>query len=184
MDRYVGWGEMLHSWLGKEVQGKRKLCAGDVISVHAAILDRESLFSAQHFGIWTGRDVILYGERPDGEEGVYRCSLDEFQKGKTLYLYDFPRSYGPPRRRQASALLPRIPPWDDRPQWDILDYFVKRRQYHLYTPEQTVARAEAELRRRDVYYPTSEHFAMWCKTGVSGAGALADLRCWLIFEKY
>lgn len=50
--------------------------------------------------------------------------------------------------------------------------FEKLRQlqgYHLYTPAQTVARAKSRLGENQYSLPTNncEHFALWCKTGVS-----------------
>ena len=41
--------------------------------------------------------------------------------------------------------------------------------YHLYSPEETVARARSRLGETSYNFFTNncEHFAIWCKTGVS-----------------
>lgn len=41
--------------------------------------------------------------------------------------------------------------------------------YHLYTPKETVQRAESRLGEKKYNIATNncEHFAIWCKTGVS-----------------
>ena len=41
--------------------------------------------------------------------------------------------------------------------------------YRIYSPEETVARAESRLGERHYNIATNncEHFAIWCKTGVS-----------------
>lgn len=186
MSRHTSVGEVLGRWFGIGTQDRRELIPGDVISVACSrtYIGKQGLrvfgrlLPMQRFGIWTGKDVILYSEVA-GEEKVHRRSMSAFKDGEEkLYLYDFPRSYGEPRQRRAHTVTSCIPPMD-RHIWDFLEFLEKRKYYHLYTPEETVARAEGEICRRDVYYPTSEHFAFWCKTGISESHALKELRRWL-----
>ena len=52
--------------------------------------------------------------------------------------------------------------------------FWKTKKYKLYSAEETVRRAKSKLGADG--YPTSEHFAIWCKTGIAESHELQSLR--------
>ena len=48
--------------------------------------------------------------------------------------------------------------------WRLLEQAAKAKRYNRYTHEETAKRAEQALGKRG--YASSEHFAVWCKTGI------------------
>ena len=49
--------------------------------------------------------------------------------------------------------------------------------YHLYTPEETVIRARERIgeTQYSLWTNNCEHFAIWCKTGISESHQIEDL---------
>jgi hypothetical protein len=52
---------------------------------------------------------------------------------------------------------------------EILKWFSKQKEYHLYSPKETVERARSRVGENSYNLVTNncEHFAIWCKTGIS-----------------
>ena len=54
---------------------------------------------------------------------------------------------------------------------------LNRLNYHLYSPEETVQRAKSKIgeRRYNLVFNNCEHFAVWCKTGLSESRQINEL---------
>lgn len=134
---------------------------GDVIAV-----DRGAY---KHFAVYVGEgEVIQYsakGRDFGGNITVHRATMLEFLKGsKEFSILAFPEEKEKPItfKEGLRKLL----------KGDIFALFHQMRRvknYHLYTPEETVKRAESRLGEASYNLVTDncEHFAIWCKTGVS-----------------
>ena len=75
-----------------------------------------------------------------------------------------------------------------RPQTSVLEDFIqwwKKRSYHLYTFEETVERAKSCIgdEHFGIELPSSEAFALWCKTGISESHQLNELLDMLVWKK-
>jgi len=138
--------------------GKRMPQYGDVIGVDRGLY--------QHYGVYVSKDcVIEYGSESGdfgGEIRVQEVSLEKFlAPQKEFFICTFPE------------LDPRETADADSAEW--LQFFnslrrtIKGERYHLYTPEETVQRARSKLgeTQYNLVLHNCEHFAIWCKTGVS-----------------
>ena len=145
----------------------RKLRQGDVICV-----ENEGLL--KRYGIWTGEKCILYGKDKFGKRIVHEESLDDFLRGAEHFsICQFPKRYGRPTEwaqpiRTGSVVMPQAQ------IWELLEMLWKTKRYKLYSAEETVRRAKSKLGADG--YPTSEHFAIWCKTGIAESHELQSLR--------
>lgn len=120
----------------------------------------------QHFAIYIGdRKVIHYAaENGDfsGRITIHEADYEEFQGDSTfIYILDFPDDSGRPTVRGQRA---EPNEHAEAPFFDL----VRRTNYHLYSPEETVARAKSRIGEQKYALPFNncEHFAIWCKTGV------------------
>lgn len=165
------WGNMFNELLNDYQQqaelteelASRPLEPGDVLMVNRS----GGLY--QHYGVYAGDGrVIHYAARGSdfgGEISIHETDLDTF-RGESKYVYplDFPDEAGIPTRRLPGG-IPLIGDGSD-----TLEFFdlVRQGSYHLYSPEETVARAKSRLGETSYSLPLNncEHFAVWCKTGV------------------
>lgn len=97
-----------------------------------------------------------------GRISIHEANYEEFQGDSTfIYILDFPDDSGRPivRGLHSKTNQPTEAPFFD---------LVRRTNYHLYSPEETVARAKSRLGEQKYTLPFNncEHFAIWCKTGV------------------
>ncbi len=142
----------------------REVSYGDVVCVDGGLLKR--------YGIWTGENFILYGEDSRGRNKVHEESFRDFLgDAEHFVICEFPEKYGRPTQWEqpvSSVVMPR-----DK-IWRILDWGRKARKYKRYSPHETVSRARSKLGEGG--YLTSEHFAMWCKTGISESHELEAMR--------
>ena len=142
----------------------REVSYGDVVCVEGGLLKR--------YGIWTGENFILYGEDSRGKNRVHEESFRDFLSGAEHFaICEFPKKYGRPTQWEqpvSSVVMPQ-----DK-IWRILEWGRKARQYRRYSPHETVSRAQSKLGEGG--YLTSEHFAMWCKTGIAESHELEAIR--------
>ena len=164
-----------NNWLGHERdyefpphQGRGPV-RGDVICVRKGFSNR--------YGIWTGEAVILYTRSPRGTKEVHRRSLRDFLQGAESYsICMFPKTYGRMRKcQQASPISSAFMPQQNL--WRLLEQAEKARRYKRYSPEETACRAEHALGQSG--YASSEHFAVWCKTGIAESHELEEMRDFL-----
>ncbi|WP_185753625.1 hypothetical protein [Selenomonas sp. AB3002] len=133
---------------------------------------RNGLFN--RYGIWTGEAIILYGKSPEGTKQVHKRSLRDFlQEAESCTICEFPKTYGRMRKFQllspiSSFVMPQ------HKLWRLLEQAEKARRYKRYTHEETAYRAEQALGKTG--YTSSEHFAVWCKTGIAESHELEAMR--------
>ena len=135
----------------------REVSYGDVVCVEGGLLKR--------YGIWTGSNFILYGEDSRGKNSVHEETFRSFLGGAEHFaICEFPEKYGSPTQwKQPVSVSSVVMPQDKI--WRLRERAIKARIYKRYLPHETVSRARRKLGESG--YLTSEHFAMWCKTGIS-----------------
>ena len=144
----------------------REVAYGDVVCVEGDILKR--------YAIWTGENFILYGEDRCGKDIVHKESFRGFLQGAEHFaICEFPKEYGRPTEwEQPSPVSSVIMPQEKL--WRLLGRVRKAKEYRRYSPHETVRRAKSKLGQGG--YLTSEHFAMWCKTGIAESHELESIR--------
>ena len=156
----------MHNQKGKE--SKPEPQNGDVIRVN------RGLYS--HYGVYVAdcEHVIHYtgATGPDDFNGVVReTSLAEFLNGaETFSVCNFPENpqnifpyfYG---KKGGIFQL-----------WQVIKAF-KLKDYHLYSGDETVERARNKLGQGgyNLALNNCEHFAVWCKTGVSSSSQVNNI---------
>ena len=145
---------------------RQELIRGDVLCVKNGFSNR--------YGIWTGESVILYGKSSQGTREVHRRSLKDFlQNAESCSVCVFPKNYGRMKKYQLPLPVSSIV----MPQQKIgklLEQAAKAKRYNRYTHEETAKRAEQALGKSG--YVSSEHFAMWCKTGIAESQELEAMQ--------
>ncbi len=135
---------------------------GDVIGVHriGGVYD--------HYGIYTGRGKVIHfsneGSDFGGDIRVRRATLSQFKNGASnVFVVDF----------EAYRDYVENPGWlnlllEEGIAGIALRELFGNKKITLYSPEETVERAESQLGREgyNLVFNNCEHFAVWCKTGV------------------
>ena len=141
-----------------------ELKKGDVIGVHRGVYD--------HYGIYTGRGKVIHFSDEGGDMGddikIRRATLSQFKDGAdNVFVVDFEayRDYV-----ENPGLLELL---EEGIVGIALRSLFGSETITIYSPEETVKRAESQLgkgeEREDKYniiFNNCEHFALWCKTGV------------------
>ena len=136
---------------------------GDIIGV----VRRGGIY--EHYGIYVSDTCIVHYNIPAsktiGHAVVHATNLRNFLRDDSEYfILDFPKPYEPPVRLGAP-----VTPHTNSYSEDLARTLQQTYGYHLYSPEETVARARLRLGETSYNFFTNncEHFAIWCKTGVS-----------------
>jgi len=144
----------------------REVTCGDVVCVEDDFLKK--------YGTWTGKSFILYGEDKKGKNVVHEESFCDFLQGAEHFaICEFPEKYGRPTEWQQSYHISSVVMPQEK-LWCILEQCHKARKYRRYSPHETVCRTKSKLGESG--YLTSEHFAMWCKTGISESHELESIQ--------
>ena len=137
---------------------------GDIIGVS------RSGGAYEHYGIYISDTCIVhYGipaSKTIGHATIHATDLKNFlQRDTEYFVLDFPSPYSAPVRIENQNDSPQNPGVSD----DLARHLQQQFGYHLYTPEETVARARSRLGETsyNLFTNNCEHFAIWCKTGVS-----------------
>ena len=137
---------------------------GDIIGV----VRRNGAY--EHYGIYLSDTCIVHYAIPAsmtiGHATVHATDLRNFLRSDTEYfVLDFPRPYEPPVRIGSSGSTPHTETVSE----ELARHLQQQYGYHLYSPEETVARARSRLGETNYNLLTNncEHFVIWCKTGVS-----------------
>ena len=160
--------ELFSSMRGNKTrQGRhRDLARGDIVCVEDGILKR--------YGVWVGDKFIFYGKNRCGACVVHEVSFDDFIQGADHFaICEFPKEYGRPTEWERSINVSGV----IMPQhkiWQMLEWAQKMRKYKRYGYEETARRAESRIGADG--YLTSEHFAVWCKTGIAESHELESIR--------
>lgn len=138
---------------------------GDVIGV----VRKKALNMYEHYAVYIGDGRVIHysgnGTDYDGHVCVREASIEKFLRDDDNYfvLY-FDRTYGAPRKIQV------------RTSFNLNDVNMDNgliipqgKKRLIYSPEETVKRAESRLGedKYNLVLNNCEHFAIWCKTGVS-----------------
>lgn len=121
-----------------------------------------------HYGIYCSDTCIVHFAIPTGraiQPTIHATDLKGFLHGDTSYfVLDFPRPYEPPVRIGNQGSVPH----SETVSEELARHLQKQYGYHLYTPEETVARARSRMGETSysLFTNNCEHFAIWCKTGV------------------
>ena len=148
----------------KRVVRDEEIRFGDVVGVHRM----QGLYD--HYGIYTGNGGMIHYADPSGDFGtnivVHRTTLEKFKEdSEYIFVIDFDKYIKKNDINLFDILTPR-----GIDVGKLLELLLgDTRNYHLYSPEETVARAESRLGEKNYNIATNncEHFAIWCKTGVS-----------------
>lgn len=165
------WTDILGGLMGKKSRRRqpRSVQPGDVACVEDGVLKR--------YGIWTGENFIQYAKNERGKRVVHEISLRDFLWGAdSLAICEFPKQYGHPVEREQPIPEPSSVVMPQDKIWRLMMKGIKAKRYKVYDPEETVARAKSRLGETD--FLTSEHFAMWCKTGIAESHQLEKMREW------
>jgi len=148
----------------KRVVRDNEIQFGDVVGVHRM----QGLYD--HYGIYTGNGGMIHYADPSGDWGknivVHRTTLDAFKAdSKSLFVIDFDKFV----KKHGLSVSDIVTSEGINVQKLFAALLRNSNYYHLYTPEETVRRAESRLGERSYNIVTNncEHFAIWCKTGVS-----------------
>ncbi len=165
------WSDIFSIFMGKRKSNKRPhaIHKGDVISVKGDFLNR--------YGIWTGKNFIQYAKNAAGKSIVHEIDFKDFCRGaESMAVCVFPKHYGHPKEKERLILEPSSVVMPQEKIWRLISWGIKARKYKVYSPEETIARAKSRL--GDTGFTTSEHFAMWCKTGIAESHQLEKMREW------
>ena len=136
---------------------------GDVVGVHRM----RGLYD--HYGIYTGNGGMIHYADPSGDFGtdivVHRTTLEKFKEdSEYLFVIDFDKFI----KKNKVNIFDIITPLGINVS-KLLIALLGSSNYRIYSPEETVKRAESRLGERNysIAMNNCEHFAVWCKTGVS-----------------
>ena len=123
----------------------------------------------EHYGIYVSNTCVVHYGIPAGKTlrpSIHATDLRHFLGSDTDYfVLDFPKPYQPPVRLGNQGSVPH----SETVSEELAKQLYQTYGYHLYTPEETVARARSRIGETNYNLLTNncEHFAIWCKTGVS-----------------
>ena len=123
-----------------------------------------------HYGIYVSDTCIVHYNIPAsktiGHATVHATNLRNFLRDDPEYfVLDFPKPYQPPVALGGQNSTNHINSYSE----ELARSLQQTYGYHLYSPEETVSRARSRLGETNynLFTNNCEHFAIWCKTGVS-----------------
>lgn len=138
----------------------KQLRKGDIIGI--------SRGGYQHYGVYISESSVIHYSSPDSDTSsdnrIIETSLNEFMRGdNTLFKLHFPEKHSSPEAVVANV------PAGFAPRERLTEVLEECKDYNLYTPDETVARARSRLgeSKYSLLSNNCEHFAIWCKTGIS-----------------
>lgn len=164
----------------KRVVRDEELRRGDVIGVHRF----NGLYD--HYGIYTGNGEVIHYADPSGDFGtnivVHRTTLKKFKEdAKYLFVVNFDKLCIRKQFRLGDIMTPY-----GVNVVKLLTTLFENLRRHIASPEETVQRAESRLGERKYNLATNncEHFAIWCKTGVSESSQVDEIMTMLRNAKF
>lgn len=123
----------------------------------------------QHFAVYTGSDKVIHYAAESGDFAgritIHEAPLSEFRADSSfIYILEFPDDLGHPSVRTLKGNIAAPGSSQEGPLLGL----IRETGYHLYSPEETVARARSRIgeEKYNLAINNCEHFAIWCKTGV------------------
>ena len=136
--------------------------AGDVIGIDRGLY--------RHFGVYVGDGKVIHYAADDGDFGrnpsVRETTIKDFSKNiDDIFVLHFPGEGRAPEKIRKK--MSRHYKTEKRGLCD----FLFREKYELFSAEETVKRAYQRLGEcaYNLTRNNCEHFALWCKTGVSAS---------------
>lgn len=127
----------------------------------------------EHYAVYIGNHEVIHyaGENSDfsDKRTIHKAPISEFLRNDTVFfVLNFPNEYAVPEKIYNSDSLKALYSDIIRPEGNDINEF-KKKEYHLYSPEETVKRAESRIGESEYNLVSNncEHFAIWCKTGIS-----------------
>lgn len=150
---------------------------GDVICVH------RMAGGYDHYGVYKDDQCVYeYNLNKSARRiDIHKVSLDEFVgKDKSYSILVFPECEGDPTKIKISGSKRNFiggysfvaNEHSNESLIDVLLYISRLKnqnaEYHLYSPEETIKRAESKLGEREynLFFNNCEYYAIWCKTGL------------------
>ncbi len=139
----------------------RVIVAGDILAV-----DRGPYL---HYAVYVGNGEVIHysglGGDFKGKIVIHRAPMSEFLKGsKEYFVLEFADE-----KPEETTFLEGVKQILRGEGITLMHNLKRERNYHLYSREETVQRAESRLGETEYRLLTKncEHFAIWCKTGVA-----------------
>lgn len=113
----------------------------------------------EHYGIYVGNNKIIHYSHlnQDTDSSIIETDFEFFLKDSNLYfIFDCKTAY-----KKIKSLRPR--------NFIIRNEFRGKDKFRLYSPRETIERAYSRLgeTKYNLALNNCEHFAIWCKTGLS-----------------
>ena len=148
----------------------------------------------QHYGVYVDKNTVIHYATDDGSFDperayIHKTTPKKFADGDTVYKLNFPDNpaewESTVQNLQEVDSSPIVFPTTDivrnegfgigemvRGVYEIGKFFLGKddeENPHLYSPQETIERAKSRLGERgyDLLFDNCEHFAIWCKTGLS-----------------
>ena len=160
------------TWAESKAKARAGAEAGDVIGVSRGIY--------KHYGVFTDRGTVVHYTSDDSDlQGtIQETPISRFLRNSKRYsVLVFPPTYGKPTEvaTPSYSALPEM--------GQILRGLRKSSKYRLYSPEETISRARSRIgeNRYNLLTNNCEHFAIWCKTGLSESHQVNELLDIMIF---
>ena len=151
----------------KRLTSQAFLQPGDIIGVKRGIYE--------HYAVYIGGDKVIHyaAENSDGvldanTVTVHEAPISEFLRGNPAFFFiNFPDKNGRFEKIYTNGgdkIFSRV-----GDSGELQQLLTGCLDYHLYTPEETIQRAKSRLGEKNysVTVNNCEHFAFWCKTGLS-----------------
>lgn len=135
-----------------------------------------------HYAVYIGNGKVIHyapsGNQRFQKQSIHEADFWEFTRNQSSFdILQFPQFHFLPKHntkdtRKNDCVEIQFP---GREKLQIIDDKIgelmnqlDKSEYHLYTPEETIARARTRIGETKYGLLTNncEHFAMWCKTGV------------------
>lgn len=128
---------------------------GDIIGVSRLRFN----IKYEHYGIYVGDNKIVHYACVDKEteSSVIETDFEFFLKDSNLYfIFDCKTAYKKIKSFHPKNLI-------------VYNEFRTKAKLHLYSPHETIERAYSRLgeTKYNLALNNCEHFAIWCKTGLS-----------------
>ena len=142
---------------------------GDVIGVHRA----GGLYD--HYGVYANDECIYeYGMDKNGKLSIHTTTLEEFTHSTGSYfILEFPKSYGSPGKIEIGPPTLNVNALNKEGMAEVVVNSLKAQripaQYRLYSAWDTITRAKSRVGEEEynLVLGNCEHYAIWCKTGLS-----------------
>lgn len=172
-DYRVAWGDyntMLKKF--KILNTNESIVAGDIIGV------KRAQGAYEHYAVYIGNYEVIHYAARNGDFGdnicIHKAPMKDFLKGsKKFFVLVFPDKHGRPKKISIPASTIGTTFFDI----NIIDKILNLPEYKLYSAKETVRRAKSRLGESEYNLLSNncEHFAIWCKTGISESHQVKSL---------